>query len=465
MTKAEADKVDKVDDVDDVETDSEDELERQEREQKEQKEREYKLVAEGKMRAEVKHIDKKFSEDGKIYYTETVIEDIPEQVEWWNNYALCLVRHWDEYDKKRIDRVCLEINSTHLKDLLKGVVTSYPGVSFDTQRISLDAPYEVLFHYRKEIEAAGSKFEQGSEASAHYNVLIEWINDHFKETIAETENLLERGLVTFEHLWTIFRPGSLVYGTVFGKPRAFEVRSYASSCRPKGLYVYGDYVDFDGDDFGKRSMNRFIPAFFGSRAIQELPTFPLSWHKNQTAMEKLLIERGRQFEQQTSYKFYCYNGIALDTCFDEDDNKVVRYSVSGRIVVDTKTFHRINADHSFYVETFWDEDDDEIDPDVPFGEDDDNLIPNKKARKPLTERQCLLASSMVRGFAFQEKRWLEFFLDTLSSPNWNPNAFDQLVLPHAQKDLVRSLVATHAQHKGGFDDIIKGKGMGLIMVL
>lgn len=72
---------------------------------------------------------------------------------------------------------------------------------------------------------------------------------------------------------------------------------------------------------------------------------------------------------------------------------------------------------------------------------------------------------MVRGFSFTEKRWFDFFIDNLTPPDWNANCFDQLVLPKSQKELVRALVATHVQQNLGFDDIVKGKGKGLIMVL
>ena len=64
-------------------------------------------------------------------------------------------------------------------------------------------------------------------------------------------------------------------------------------------------------------------------------------------------------------------------------------------------------------------------------------------------------NSMVRGFSFAEKRWLDFFLHLLGPPRWSKNAFDKLVLPPAQKDLIRALVATHAQESLGFDDIVK----------
>ena len=40
------------------------------------------------MQAELKYIDKKWTEQGQIYYSETVEEEIPDQVNWWSQFAL-----------------------------------------------------------------------------------------------------------------------------------------------------------------------------------------------------------------------------------------------------------------------------------------------------------------------------------------------------------------------------------------
>lgn len=49
--------------------------------------------------------------------------------------------------------------------------------------------------------------------------------------------------------------------------------------------------------------------------------------------------------------------------------------------------------------------------------------------------------------------------------NWNDAAFDALVLGQKQKKLIHSLVLQHAKSGNDFDDIIKGKGRGLIGLL
>ena len=88
-------------------------------------------------------------------------------------------------------------------------------------------------------------------------------------------------------------------------------------------------------------------------------------------------------------------------------------------------------------------------------------------REPLTNEQLLMTSPMMRGFSFTEKHFLEFFVEKLKPIDWNTSCFEQLVLPTSQKELVQALVAEHTQRNASkqFDDIVKNKGLGLILVL
>ncbi|KAK1971110.1 P-loop containing nucleoside triphosphate hydrolase protein, partial [Colletotrichum sublineola] len=90
---------------------------------------------------------------------------------------------------------------------------------------------------------------------------------------------------------------------------------------------------------------------------------------------------------------------------------------------------------------------------------------------PLTDEQALLASPKLCGFSFTEKKFLHFFVDRTSPIQWNARCFEHLVLPDSQKELVQALVAEHASRGGdgggtlAFDDIVQGKGRGLVLVL
>jgi ATP-dependent Lon protease len=61
-----------------------------------------------------------------------------------------------------------------------------------------------------------------------------------------------------------------------------------------------------------------------------------------------------------------------------------------------------------------------------------------------------------------------FAVDRLSEIQWQADAFDNLVLPKEQKDLIKALVETNEgsnRTQNSFDDFIRGKGRGLIINL
>lgn len=91
----------------------------------------------------------------------------------------------------------------------------------------------------------------------------------------------------------------------------------------------------------------------------------------------------------------------------------------------------------------------------------------KKAPIPtFSEEEYLIASPVVLGFAFGEKLWLEFTVSGIREITWNEGAYESLVLENNTKDIVKALVESH-KYKGShnLDDVIQGKGKGLVAVL
>ncbi|KAF2771377.1 hypothetical protein EJ03DRAFT_349777 [Teratosphaeria nubilosa] len=43
------------------------------------------------MRAQIKYIENKYTDKGQVYSAGTVEEDMPEQVNWWRKFAICLL--------------------------------------------------------------------------------------------------------------------------------------------------------------------------------------------------------------------------------------------------------------------------------------------------------------------------------------------------------------------------------------
>lgn len=91
---------------------------------------------------------------------------------------------------------------------------------------------------------------------------------------------------------------------------------------------------------------------------------------------------------------------------------------------------------------------------------------DKKALPTFTDEEYLIASPVVLGFAFAEKQWLEFTVSGIKDITWNEGAYDSLVLESNTKDIVKALVESHKYHgTENIDDIVQGKGKGLVAVL
>lgn len=83
----------------------------------------------------------------------------------------------------------------------------------------------------------------------------------------------------------------------------------------------------------------------------------------------------------------------------------------------------------------------------------------------LTEGELMLCYPVVLGFSFTTKRWGGFPLDGLSDVEWSSKPFDSLVFNPKIKELVHSMVKQHSKGTSTFDDVVKGKGKGLVGLL
>lgn len=120
-------------------------------------------------------------------------------------------------------KTTLEVNSPHLKSILRSVIRYYPGIMLNTKSTSLDMPCPAPFFFRHGLKKAGEKLAPGTEASIHFSLLFQSIEQRFGQTVTETANLRDQALISFEYLWTIFQPSCIIFSVVLGQPRAFRL--------------------------------------------------------------------------------------------------------------------------------------------------------------------------------------------------------------------------------------------------
>ena len=83
----------------------------------------------------------------------------------------------------------------------------------------------------------------------------------------------------------------------------------------------------------------------------------------------------------------------------------------------------------------------------------------------LSDDQLCTCHYKVAGFAFSQKRWCLFNVGRVQDIVYNMEAFEFLRLPEGQKEIILSLVEGHNDGNLVFDDVIKGKGKGMVFLL
>lgn len=104
-------------------------------------------------------------------------------------------------------------------------------------------------------------------------------------------------------------------------------------------------------------------------------------------------------------------------------------------------------------------DDEDYASDVKCGEG------SKPTLATLTKCHLLLCGASLKGYSLRNKKWLTFSIGSVKDIRYNEGAFDSLVLPDDHKELILALTESQVAHKETFDDVIQGKGKGMIMLL
>ncbi|TGJ83899.1 hypothetical protein E0Z10_g4853 [Xylaria hypoxylon] len=423
-----------------------------------------------------KDLYQRLDKHNKVTWTEELPDDLAEAAEdeETEKYALLIRNKKSEDSRKQLEIDSIVIQSPLLKNVLHDVLKDYPGVTTTLSRLIFSAPFKPFIHRRQQlVEALNGEHDQ--ETISHLTLLKDILDDELKDVIAATDDYTKNKVVTYEHIWVIFQPGCMVHASRFGKPVAVRLVS-GKFIQHQNLgpcfQLKCDRVDWDGSRFGYDVSPHFIAAFEGTVPITELECFPLSYHPDEKGVKEKLIARGRRFEMLAGYHYKSYRGRAIEA---------TRYgpsmiTVDGRIIIDGNAHKDSNTHIRLYLRPFdraqasikvqaEDSDDEWSEYDSEYDHEDLEAPTTVKHRRPLTEEQLLLCTPVIRGYALRAKLWLEFFIDSVSEIVFNDNAFDSLVLPEGHKSLILAIAQTQIKKKHIFDDVIAGKGRGIIMLL
>ncbi|PUU80698.1 hypothetical protein B9Z19DRAFT_1078786 [Tuber borchii] len=467
----------------------------------------------------------------------------------WEEYLFVIRRRFDWQNKYQ--KTYVDIKSIEIRTVLREILKDVSGIGLREDKPTVEP--NLLFNYLPQLEIELTKArdvpeeQQNKTLISHLTLFNEYISTDYASTIKRLYPLLEHHEITFDLLWALFLPNTLIYTICAGsnEPRCLKLdwgEQKETLDRGKFFQLDCHYVDYDGKTYGEASAVLEIDEFRGARRIDSLGVFPLAYHEDEEDVRERLIERGRKFGSLKGMHYKYYKGLA----FFKRKRGVVRVNVNGRIMVDPSTFRRINPNYRMSpvkessshsssgaanAEDDSENENEDEDEDCGGGDDDEdgeinspnNMVKPKASvvaaavkraigTKPqrsyilgpdgkiklvgttpgatkkklletgktaerikdalvpeeMTEEQLLLCSPTVLGFSFGDKLWAEFAVEHVNEIKFNPDAFESLVLPKAQKKIVKALVESHTSNRGsrpGIDDVIKGKGKGLVAVL
>ena len=446
----------------------------------------------------------------------TWLEEIPDYIKTTSydpDHAL-VVRYKEARSglaKRALNLYSVTIQSPYLKQLIRQILRNYPGETIDEEELVFEQPFHPFFHQWAILLATFEKSKQEESGRPdQIEALINVLKDEIGDGMRDAQSLAKNGNMTFRLLWTLFPPGCPVFSPWRNKDHCFLVNDakYLTGEIEPTLALELMLLDHGGDRYGWRKTTIVVQAYAGSKRISTLPAVPLQFHENSQSVLEMLSARGAiavdLMRGSPAYKAY-EGSIRLHRSFDMEEQEVF---VDGRTIIDAKGHsqlasaysptvytipHRLECllsrdPHTKLVNTAGNDRQNQgllqvletlnLHPVLSVGQTKLRTVPlTGTDTSPLKQfrwtealfgiRPEVFCRSVVRGYCLSSKSWADFEVDNIADIQWNKNAFGALVMSLPRKRLLEALVKQQQNHKADadVDDIIQGKGQGLIMLL
>ncbi|KAI0525365.1 hypothetical protein F5B22DRAFT_589595 [Xylaria bambusicola] len=388
------------------------------------------------------------------------------------------------------------IQSPSLKETLGEVFQGYSGITASLKKVVFKSPFRPFYSRWQRFGQVLERQKKEDPASAAVSQLLyDVLYAELHDTMTEIRDLIEHRVITYPLLWALFEPGKLVVQDCQGEKRFYIFES--CSYKEEGCMILAaKFVDWDSHHFGYATQFLEIRGFNGTRNITELELFPAQFLLSREEIEAVAIRRGAKFQALREFHYMAHSGYV--------EHKLGKRKVDGRIIIDAVSFFHANPSKRLVLAPL---NNDPVMPKIqvadethlqsnlpgapipypggsrPSGMNDQHILREVRKRKlqtgelplpttqkretvaDLTQEQLLLCNPYVRGYSLKLKNWFEFRVEDVYDITWNDAAFPSLILPKGLKDLILTFVEGQSLNKVSFDDVIEGKGQGIIMML
>lgn len=231
----------------------------------------------------------------------------------YNEYGLRVIRKLDtEGDSISTE---LAIASEPIQNALRAILTNYAFLNLAADPIIIPEPYEPLFHHRVELQ----EYTVSAQISSHERKHMEIFMDKFmKVYLQETRRIfteeVNKGWVTFDYLWTLFRGEDdvLFTGQHFEEIYRVVGYEYVAGEGEKRFRIHAWRWGYNNKKFGPCSETIDIVKFTSAKRIEQLPCYPLRVleDEKQEQLKARFIARGRRWRQLIAPSHKQYHGIS-----------------------------------------------------------------------------------------------------------------------------------------------------------
>ncbi|UZP32477.1 hypothetical protein NXS19_000293 [Fusarium pseudograminearum] len=333
------------------------------------------------------------------------------------------------------------------------------------------------------------------------------------QDLKELQTLESNGYITVAFLPLIFVPGSLVLipNRLAGSKEVFcaavvEVCKLIEENQKKFWYVRLAYTNFDNVQFGATSTKAQYPQFDDVKHILDLPVFPMKYHPNRDQIYQSLLERGSRCKQlhlesspfighgsrgasgthweydgpfwsilsggglspgrsETEEGRSCINifqGFPTSLCQGKiiiDPNSLIKENPGCREVVQKAKSGPISI--MWKAETTSSHDLDTSKSKPPYQQ----FSNNEHQANSLTDLQLITMAPILAGFSLTRRSWGFFLVDNIADIRWNDDSYGNLQIDQSRKDIIYEVVKEHRKAPVALDNVVAGKGAGLIFLL
>ena len=234
--------------------------------------------------------------------------------EWLKQFAVIARKRHIPAGRGGSDLDCVRIRSPLLKPILRDLCKDYPGFAGHKAKslfaMDMYHPFDGLFHCWSDLLRLEEE-HANLETRQHIKLLHDLLEPQFQKPLKNLEECRINGNITFGVLWTIFKPGDLIYRKDDHDRECVERVDdmyYGTNSDRKAFKVESKMVCWDGQRFGYRLSCGWFYDFSGTMSLTDLAAVPLDFHPDRVAIKERMMKRGEKFQALAGCQLKAYSG-------------------------------------------------------------------------------------------------------------------------------------------------------------